>query len=153
MSAVGDRIDVLIDIFLGAAHADRQLAGRERHRIQDLVRELMCTRELPTELQARINAFDPTRFDLHAAAQRFAQDPPMSQRRLLELVAQVMLADDEFDLAEDEYLRALARALGMPESDVADLTLHYEVDVLRESFEHLRKLPPPLPAGATRSSA
>ncbi len=152
MSAVGDRIDVLIDIFLGAAHADRHLAGRERHRIQDLVRDLMCVRELSAEVQARIDAFDATKFDLHGAAQRFAHDPPMSQRRLLELVAQVMLADDEYDLAEDEFLRALSRELGMRDSQVADLTLDYEVDVLRESFEQLRNPPPPVPPTATSNA-
>ena len=146
MSAVGDRIDVLIDIFLGAAYADRQLAGRERVRIQDLVQDLMCTRQLPPAVQRRIDAFVPERFDLQAAARQFAGDPPMSQRRLLELVAQVMAADDEYDLAEDEYLRALAGALGVPSADFQDLTLEYEVNELRESFEQLRKSPPPVPA-------
>jgi uncharacterized tellurite resistance protein B-like protein len=145
MSAVGDRIEVLIDIFLGAAYADRQLAGRERVRIQDLVQDLMCTRQLPPAVQGRIDSFAPDRFDLQAAARQFAGDPPMSQRRLLELVAQVMAADDEYDLAEDEYLRALAAELGVPSADFQDLTLEYEVNELRESFEQLRKAPPPVP--------
>lgn len=145
MSSVTDRIDVLAEIFLGAAYADQQLAGRERHRIQDLIRDLMCAQALPEGLQAHIDGFDPQAFDLTAAAARFVDDPPMSKRRLLELVAQVMYADDIYDLAEDEFLRALARELRVPDADFADLTLDYEVDVLRESFNHLRRMPPPLP--------
>ena len=58
----------------------------------------------------------------------------------------MMCADDVYDFAEDEFLRALASELHVPEADFADLTLDYEVDVLRESFEHLRRLPPPVPA-------
>ncbi len=147
MSAVKDRIIVLVDIFLGAAYADQQLAGRERQHIANLVRDLLCEKELPQALQQHIDTFDPKTFDMHVAARGFAQDPPMSRRRLLELVAQVMLADDEYDLAEDEYLRALAKDLGVPESDFVDLTLQYEVEALRESFDALRhhRLPPALP--------
>lgn len=151
MSLVRDRIGVLTEIFLGAAYADRELAGRERHRIADLVRDLMCARELPGGLQAQIDAFDPATFDLTAAARNFAQDPPMSRRRLLELVAQVMSADGVFDLSEDDFLRALARELNVPEADFADLTLDYEVSDLRESFDALRKVPPPLPPAPPRA--
>lgn len=146
MSLVKDRIAVLTEIFLGAAYADHQLAGRERHRIADLVRDLMCAQALPEGLQEHIDTFDPTTFDLASAARNFSQDPPMSRRRLLELVAQVMIADDEYDLAEDDFLRALARELQVPEAEFVDLTLDYEVSNLRESFEILRRVPPPTPA-------
>lgn len=154
MSSVVDRLDVLTELFLGAAYADQHLAGRERQHINDLVRDLSCASELPAWLSSHIDAFNPRAFDLKAAASRFSEDPPMSRRRLLELVAQVTAADGVFDLAEDEYLRALARELNMPDSEVADLTLDYEVEHLRESFEQLRRpknappatTPPPLPA-------
>jgi hypothetical protein len=78
------------------------------------------------------------------AAADFAADPPIKKRRLLELVAAVRDADEEVDLSEDDYLRALAGALGMSPDEYEDLTLDYEVDELRESFEELAK-PPPVP--------
>jgi uncharacterized tellurite resistance protein B-like protein len=136
---VKDRIGVLTEIFLGAAYADNKLVGRERHRITDLVRDLMCSQALPDGLQEHIDTFDPATFDLKSAASNFAHDPPMSRRRLLELVAQVMNADGIYDFAEDDFMRALASELQVPESDFSDLTLQYEVSELRESFDSLRR--------------
>ena len=113
-----------------------------------LVRDLIVLPELPPELEQLIASFDPERFDLQAVARDFSSDPPMNRRRLLELVAQLCLADGELDLDEDDYLHRLARALGMPPSEYEDLVLDYETHELRKSFEMLRVssldlLPPP----------
>jgi uncharacterized tellurite resistance protein B-like protein len=147
---VEDRIHLIADLFLGAAHVDGRLAGEERAFVHKLLMDLLCRTELPPVLAAQIDSFDPRSFNLEAAAQRFVADPPMSKRRLLELVAQVIQCDDVLDLEEDHYLKRLGAALGMRPSEYEDLTLEYEIEQARESFELLVSLPPPVPADALR---
>ena len=148
---VRDRIDVLVDLFLGALHADDRFTPGERSALERKLCELLLVSELPVGVSSRIEHFDPKPFDFAAAVQDFAADPPMNKRRLLELVAQLCLADDEWDLREDEYIRALAKGLGMEPAEYQDLVLDYEISALRESFElvrHTPLAPPPPPASA-----
>ena len=135
---VRDRIDTLIRLFLGALYADRRCVEAEKKAVRRLVCELIVRAELPSELEQLIEGFDPERFDLEAVARDFASDPPMNRRRLLELVAQLCMADGELDLDEDDYLHRLARALGMAPREYEDLVLDYETQDLRKSFEMLR---------------
>ncbi|MFW6050168.1 MAG: TerB family tellurite resistance protein [Myxococcota bacterium] len=139
MSAVEDRILLITDLLLGAAHADQKRAGEEEAAVRRLLSELLGGSTLPAEVDGRIRDFPAGSFDLAAAARDFAADPPIHKRKLLELVAAVRDADDEIDLAEDQYMRDLGQALGMDPSEYADLTLEYEVEDLRESLEALRK--------------
>jgi uncharacterized membrane protein YebE (DUF533 family) len=140
---LSDRILPLCDVLLGAAYADRRLADAEREKVRGLIREL--TGGLPAEAEARITSFDPARFDVAAAAAPFAADPEEDRRRLLVLVTAVIDADDEVDLAEDAYLRALAAALKLPKSALAGLTVDVESEELVASFAKMRKGPPPPP--------
>ena len=140
---LSDRILPLCDVLLGAAYADRRLADAEREKVRGLIRELAGG--LPAEAEARIRAFDPARFDVAAAAAPFAADPEDDRRRLLVLVTAVIDADDEVDLAEDAYLRALAAALKLPKSALAGLTVDVESEELVASFAKVRKGPPPPP--------
>lgn len=135
---VRDRIGTITQLFLGALYADRRCVDAEKNAVRRLLRELIVRPELPPEIEQLIEDFDPARFDLGAVARDFAIDPPMNRRRLLELVAQLCLADGELDLDEDEYLHKLAKALGMPPSEYEDLVLDYETQELRKSFEMLR---------------
>ncbi len=139
-----DRILEIVDLLMGAAHADKELRSEEERVIRQLLARLLAADELPPEVDARVRGFEPTRFDLVGTAARFAADSDQDKRKLVELVAAVHDADEEIDLDEDTYLGELAGALGMPDVAVADLTLDYEVEDLRE---HLRKLrqPPPIP--------
>ena len=136
---VRDRIGTLTDLFLGALYADRRCVDTEKRAVRRLLQDLIVRPELPPEVEERIESFDYARFDLQAAASDFARDPPMNRRRLLELVAQLCLADGEYDFEEDEYLRRLARALGMAPAEYEDLVLDYEIDEMRHSFEQLRE--------------
>lgn len=148
---VRDRIDVITDLFLGALYADDRFDQREKAAVERTLCDLLVASELPPALSERIARFDPASFDLQAAADDFAADPPMNKRRLLELIAQLCLADDEWDLEEDEYMRRLGKALGMNPEEYQDIVLDYESHVLRESFELIRTAPaqpPPVPAGA-----
>ena len=143
MPSVAHRIGLLTDLFLGAAFADTRFEQSERDYVRALLLDLLCTETLPQELEARIEAFRPSAFNLTAAAQDFLQDPPMSKRRLLELVAYVTLSDGEQSLEDDLYVRALAECLGMQFEEYKDLTR--DPEVVRESFTELARVPlPPL---------
>lgn len=135
---VRDRIGTLTQLFLGALYSDRRCQEAEKKAVRRLLSDLIVRPELPPEIEALIDGFDPDKFDLVAVAKDFASDPPMNRRRLLELVAQLCMADGELDLDEDEYLHKLARALEMPPSEYEDLVLDYETHELRKSFEMLR---------------
>ena len=135
---VRDRIDTITQLFLGALYADHRCAEAEKREVRRLLRDLIVRPELPPELDHLIDNFEPDQFDLEAVARDFVSDPPMNRRRLLELVAQLCMADGELDLDEDDYVHRLARALGMAPSEYEDLVLDYETQDLRKSFELLR---------------
>ena len=143
MTAV-DRAEALCDLLLGAAYADSHFHEREKAFVRAHLVAL-CGGELPRELAARIDAFDPTRFTVETAAAAFAPSSTDQKRDLLELVAALHDTDEELDLAEDDYLRALARALAA-EDCLGDLALQYSSQKLRSTFDSLRAvLPPPPP--------
>ncbi len=118
--------------------------ARRKPRCDGCSASFLGNEALPAEVDARIKTFPANSFDVGATARDFAADPPIQKRRLLELVAAVRDADDEIALAEDDYLRSVAQALGMKHEEYADLALDYEVEELRTSLETLRK-PPPVP--------
>ncbi len=141
--ALSDRISPLCDLLLGAAYADKQFKDRERQEVREmLVEELGAS--LTQDLEAQIDAFEVSGFELEACAAEFIDDPEEDRVRLLGLVAAINDVDDEVDFAEDEYLRTLAKALKLPASALAGLTVDVEVEELRTTFEKVRK-PPPLP--------
>lgn len=147
MDSNADRIMVVTDLLLGAAHADRTMEGGEEAAVRRLLGELLGGGALPAEVDARIKHFNAAGFDLAATAAAFKGDEPARKRHLLELVAAVHDADDVLDLDEDEYLNNLAKALGMKREEYSDLSLDYEVEELRDAFEDVRApaVPPPLP--------
>lgn len=139
-----DRILPLCDILLGAAHADARFEDRERDEILEMLADLSGAK-LPAEVEARITMFEPRTFDLAKTAGAFKGDDIDDRRRLLFLVAAVNDADDELDLDEDAYLRALAAALDLPASALEGLALDVEIEDLRADFAKIRKGPPPVP--------
>jgi uncharacterized tellurite resistance protein B-like protein len=145
--ALPDRILPLCDLLLGAAHADKQFQDRERAEVREVLVEL-TEAELTPELEDRIASFDPARFDLQATAAQFRGDPEDDRRRVVSLVAAVHDADDELDFAEDQYLRALAAALELPDSALEGLKLDIEIEELRGDLAKVRKGPPPPPKKA-----
>ena len=141
-----DRIVPLCDLLLGAAHADTKFKKREREEIKRTLAELSGAKLSP-ELERRIAAFDPEMFDLGKTAAAFKADSEDDRRRLLSLVAAINDADNEVDFAEDDYLRAVCKALDLPDSALAGMTVDVELEGLREEFERVRKGPPPPPPG------
>jgi uncharacterized tellurite resistance protein B-like protein len=129
------------DLLLGAAYADGTGDGTEILAVRDLLRDIVGG-ALPEALEKRVAAFSPKGFDAEKAAAAFLDGPKITPRRMLELIATVRDADEEIDLAEDEYLRKVAKALGLKESDYADLTLDFEMEEVRAAFV---SKPPPAP--------
>ena len=143
-----DRILPLCDLLLGAAHADRQFKDREREVVRELLGKLLGG-PLTDALEARISSFVPARFELTILADEFRGEPEAERRHVLELVAAVHDADGELDMAENDYLRALAEALELPKSALDGLAVEVEVVDLREALAKVRKAPPTPPRGRT----
>jgi uncharacterized tellurite resistance protein B-like protein len=144
MGSVAHRINILIDLFMGAACADRDCADKERRYVRALVADLLCTEELPPVVDDLIEKFDPDRFDLRASVTDFLREPPMNKRRLMELVAYVTLSDGAQNIAEDTYLRDLGHALGLRVEEYRHLTNDPDMAHLRESFTDLARVPFPV---------
>ena len=141
--SLSDRIVPLADLLLGAAYADKQFKDREREEVTGMLADLAGS--LTPELQKQIDGFDPKKFDLSKTAAAFAGDTEDDRRKQLFLVAAINDADEEVDFAEDEYLRALSNALFLPASALDGLVVDMEVEELKQTFEKVRKGPPPTP--------
>lgn len=141
--AMTDRILPLCDLLLGAAYADQELKDQERDEVRALLEELAG--ELSTDVEMRLTAFDPAKFDLETAAAPFRGDTEDKRKKLLFLVSAVNESDEEIDFSEDEYLRKLGKALGLPASALAGLTVDVEEEDLTHLFAEVRKGPPPPP--------
>lgn len=144
-----DRILPLCELLLGAAYADKELKDAEKDEVRSLLEGLAG--ELPTEVEVKIASFDPKQFDLASSAAPFKGDSEDDRKKLLYLVAAVNEADEELDLAEDDYLRALAGALGLPNSALEGLTIEVETEELKQTFQKVRKGPPPPPPAKSQS--
>jgi len=141
-----DRLPLVADLLMDAAHADRHLAGDEKATVRKLLREIMGigNTPLPIDLDFRIDEFSPSAFDLTKTAAAFAGDPPAQKRRLLEMCAAVHAADGELDLAEDEHLRRVAGAIGLSVDQFHDLVVDIledveNIEVGAEDLEKLRR--------------
>ena len=143
---VSARFLTVTDLLLGAVYADERLEGQELQAVRGLLQELIGSDSLPSEVELRIQEFDPEDFELSEVAAEFEPDDSVSKRRLLELVAAVFDADGEVDFAEDDYLRHLAEAMGMDSEDYEDLVIEYEVDDVGSiGIDVVVSIPPPVP--------
>ncbi|HVR04190.1 MAG TPA: TerB family tellurite resistance protein [Polyangia bacterium] len=134
-----DRLPLVADLLMDAAHADDALEGEEKAAVKRLLREILEAASLPMDLDFRIEEFSPERFDLAVTTAAFANDPPALKRRLLELCAAVHAADGEIEFSEDEQLRRVGAALGLPAESYDDMvvTVIEELE-LGEDLERLR---------------
>ena len=143
MQAAADRIFPLCELLLGAAYADEEFHSTEKTEIRALLVELAG--ELRIEVEACIASFEPAKFDPGSVIGIFLDDPPEDRERLLRLVSTVIEADDEIDLRENEYLRKLATLLGLSAASLDGLVLDIEIEEVKDTFETVRKGPPPIP--------
>ena len=141
-----DRIFPLCEHLLGAAYADGEFHKSENTEIRSLLVELAG--EMRVEVEACIASFEPNTFDISSVIGVFRDDPEEERRKLLVLVSKVIEADEETDLAENEYLRRLASALVLPDSALDGLIVDVDIEIeeIKETFQAVRKGPPPIPA-------
>lgn len=141
-----DRIFPLCELLLGAAYADDELHAAEKTEIRALLVEMAG--ELRVEVEACIASFEPKKFDPRSVIGIFRDDSEDERLRLLRLISTVIEADDEIDLAENDYLRSVATALSLPSSALTGLVVDVQVEEIKESFHAVRKRasPPPLPS-------
>lgn len=119
-------IDTITDLLLGAAYADKRLAGSELNTIETLLSKVLGVDELPAAQQRRITSFNPARFDVAAAAGELKALSELDKHKLLDLIGSVNDSDDELDFDEDAYLRKVASALGLSDDEVD----HLQIEVL-----------------------
>lgn len=145
-----DRILPLSELLLGAAYADKELKDQEKDEVKQLLEGLGGA--LPADVKKAIDSFDVKKFDLKTSAAPFKDDPEDDRKKLLYLVAAVNEADDEIDFAEDDYLKDLAAALALPKSALEGLVIEIETEELKQTFEKVRKGPPPAPKSSKAKS-
>jgi len=138
-----DRIYPLCELLLGAAYADAELHDREKTEIRALMTEMAG--EQRVEVEACLAAFEPERFDMQATARNFRDDPEADRRRLLRRVSTVSDADDELARAGNDTRRALAEAPAPPPPGPEGLTLDIDFEEVKDTFQAVRKGPPPTP--------
>jgi uncharacterized tellurite resistance protein B-like protein len=147
--SISDRILPLCELLLGAAYADKELKDQEKDKVRELLEELST--DLPTEVEMKLASFDPKGWDMKEAAHAFSGDSEDDRKKVLQLVAAVNESDDELDIAEDEYLRSLGEALGLPKAALEGMTVEVETEELKPMFEKVRKGPPPPPKAKEKS--
>lgn len=113
-------------ILLAAAHVDGEYEGSEMEAIRDLLCEVMALPRLPAPVLESLIAFDFDEFDLSAACERLSLPTHESKHRLLELVVQVVGADQEFHPNEAVFIDDVARHVGLPPEAYADLVTRLE---------------------------
>ena len=141
--STSDRIFPLCELLLGAAYADQELHPQEKTEIRALLVELAG--ELRVEVEACIASFEPEKFKPSSVIGVFRNDSEEERRKLLLLVSTVIEADEQIDLAENDYLREIASLLGLPASALDGLVVDVEIEAVKQTFNAVRTTPPPLP--------
>ena len=142
--STSDRIFPLCELLLGAAYADGELQPPEATEIRALLIELAG--ELRVEVEACIASFEPDKFKPSSVIGMFRDDPEEDRRKLLLLASTVIEADDQIDLAENEYLRQLASLLDLPSPALDGLVIDVEIEEVKETLDAVRSGPPPIPS-------
>ena len=139
-----DLLPHLTDILMAGAHADQELDGREVEAVEKLLIGLIKDAdELPEGLSNRIKSFDPAEFDMKRTSYALGELTKEQRRAVLEMLSDLAEADNEIDLAEDEYLRMVAEALGSKPEELEGLTV--EVELVADPSPSRRAPPPPVP--------
>jgi|GEM_PF-1455099 len=113
-----DQLSAIADLMLGVAHADGHFDPQEEAQIREGLDLFGRIDGLSEVVEARMRTFELEGFDLEAAVKAIRFHGTSDRRVLLELVRDVLDADEIRDHRETSYFFAVAEALGM--ADVAD---------------------------------
>ena len=148
---MSNRNELIADLLMGAAYADRKLDGRELEAVKKLMADLMGVDALPEDIAKRLEEFEPKVFNPVAAAKALEMQDDDEKIKLVELIATVTEADEEIDLDENEYLEQVALALEMPRASYSDLTFEVmSVEDIKSTGAKLLSTPPPIPDAAKK---
>ncbi len=145
-SAVERHINLIADLFMGAASAKGPVSAIERDYVRRQLEDLLSVSSLPPSVADHVERFDPMAFDVNAAARTLYAEPPMRLRRLLELCAFVTVSDGAMAPQQDRYIRKLGSAFGMSEDEYRDLTLAHESKGPRRTFTQMAVVEVPGPS-------
>jgi uncharacterized tellurite resistance protein B-like protein len=140
---MNEHVETITNLLLGAAYADDRLEGDEIKAIHDILCKLLGAEELPESFNEQISGFDNAAFDVQAESAQLMMLSEDDKRKVLEMISTVHDADEELDLAEDEYLKNVAYGMGLDESSYGDLSL--EIVEVEELAGALAPPPPPPP--------
>ncbi len=121
-----EHVEAITDLLLGAAFADKRLEGVEVNTIQKLLCKLMGTETIPAAQADQMSRFNPARFEVEQRCAGLSDLAASQRMEVLRMVAAVNDADEELDMAEDNYLRKVAKALELPEDAYDTLTIEVE---------------------------
>lgn len=110
-----NQLEAIADLMLGVAYADGTFDRSEAAAIRDGLAVFDRIRGLSTVVQERVQTFSPTTFDLTAATAAIRFNGLSDKRVLLELVRDVLDADNIRDHRETSYFFAVAQALNLSE--------------------------------------
>jgi len=110
------------ELMLGAAYADGVKVAVEVIAIAEQLKEFVAADKLPRHVQARLEAFDPTTFDLAAAVGALSLREDRDRQAVLTLVARVTHSDRHLHPGEERYLRDVATLLGL-DPDTIEITV------------------------------
>jgi uncharacterized tellurite resistance protein B-like protein len=145
-----NRNELIADLLMGAAYADRTLDGRELEAVKKMLAELMSVEAITDDLAKRLEAFDPKGFDPVAAAKALEFQDDDDKVHLIGLISAVSEADEEIDFDENDYLERVAQALEMPRNTYSDMTVEVmSVEDIKSARAKLLK-PPPIPEAARK---
>lgn len=109
----------LAELMLGAAHADGKATWPERSALASVLSGFLGHKDLPAEVTARIQAFDPKTFDLAAALKRLTVRTADDRAQLLGVLARVTDADARLLHGEVLYLKQVASLIGATADELA----------------------------------
>lgn len=148
------RTELIADLLMAAAHADPLQTEEPYEIVCTALKQVMGAAYLLSDMHPRLKAFDPDSFDIQSVVEALALESDVEKRQLLELIAAVHDADQIVAEEEDDFLRGVAEAMGVPFESYEDLTIEIENRVsLYEARDQLlgpppkkpRTEPPPLP--------
>lgn len=109
----------IAELLMAAAHADGSVSWPERSTIASVLTSFLGHRELPSEVDDRLKAFDPKTFDLAARCAELQLERPEDRVALLDLVSRVTDADALLTSHEERFLVRVARAIGASDAELA----------------------------------
>jgi uncharacterized tellurite resistance protein B-like protein len=127
------QLEALCDLLMAAAHSDGEFDGLEAGEISDVLSEIIAA-DLPAVLSTRLSRFVAAEFVLADAVAPMMTLAKPDKLAVLGLVTRIIEADDVHDLAEADFLKAVAVALDCSVADVSAQT--FSVEIIS---------PPPLP--------